>query len=384
MWDVPDPDLYLATLRKSHSQFVFLEVLKDGEVVASMQSGVISDPQSGLITNSIGGSISVSQTTIRRSGTVNLIDVSGKQIPDSADDLFAPFVTELRVWVGVNYWDGSGSCLIPIVTMIITNVDAAYPQISLTGYDRMWTLGTFSAPYSIAAGTNIATALTDLLSANVPSSRFTINFSGGTSEDVTTALLYDVDTPVSDAAFALAELAGWDLYCDPVGTFTAANQPTTDDDPVITYQVGPGSLLSARPKISIASPGELYNAVIFTGEGGATGTTPFRGYAEDNDPKSLSYVARVGTRILFASSPLITTQSMADKAAKTRLSSILGIADTLTVPIIPNHALEVGDVIHVISPEQNIDEKVIIDSFSAPLRASDGAMELSCRARIIR
>lgn len=382
MW--PVSDLYLATLARSHSQSIYLEVLKDGLVVADLQSGVIVDPTTGLKTQSIGGSIQVDKTTIRRSGTISFVDVSGMQLPDDAGDLFAPFVTELRVWVVVNYWDGSGFEKVPIATLVITNLDNDYPQMTITGYDRMWTLGTFVSPLKIPKGSNIADALTSVLATNVPTSRFEINIPAGTVEEVTPNVLwYDVDTPVTDVAFKLTEMAGWDLCCDPMGRFVTTDQPSTDDQPVLTYRPGPFSMLANHPKRSVAAAGELYNAVVFTGEGGAS-TSIFRGYAEDDDPSSLSYVGRVGVRVLFASSPLITTQGQADRAARTRLNGILGISDTLTVPVIPNHALESGDVIHVVDSSQNLDQNVIVDSFPVPLRASDGVQELSCRSKVIR
>jgi hypothetical protein len=109
-----------------------------------------------------------------------------------------------------------------------------------------------------------------------------------------------------------------------------------------------------------------------------------RGYAQDDNPNSLTYVGRIGVRVYFDSSPLVTTQDGANLAARTTLQRILGISDTIVAPIIPNHALESGDVAHVIDPDQNIDRTVIVDSFPIPLRASDGTQELTCRSQVIR
>jgi hypothetical protein len=122
--------------------------------------------------------------------------------------------------------------------------------------------------------------------------------------------------------------------------------------------------------------------VAFTSEP-ATGT-PKRGYSQDNDPSSPTYVNNVGVRPLFASSPLMTTQAQVNKAAKTRLQNILGFPQTVNVPIIPNPAHESGDVVILQDPEQGIDMPVIVDSFTVDLLASAGQMDLTCRGRVIR
>lgn len=379
MW--PVSQLYLDTLSKPHDQFVFVEVLKDGRVITSLDSSKLVDPITGISTQAIGGSIQVDKTTIRRSGTISFLDPSGTLIPDDSADLFAPFVTEIRVWVGVKYWDDSGSEKVPVATLVITDVSGEYPLITINGYDRMWLLSKFAAPYTVAKNINYTTALATLLQANVPSSRLSLNLPI-VSEDSTSLLSFDVDSEVSDAAFQLATAANLELYVDPMGTFVTHDQPTTEDPPVMSYTPGAGSVMM-RPKRAISSAGEIYNAVVFTGEGGSANAV-YRGYAQDNDPTSLTYVGRMGVRPYFESSPLMSSNAQCDKAALTTLHRILGIADTIIVPAIPNHALEGGDVLHIVDPVQGIDRNVILDSFSVPLRASDGVQELSCRSKVIR
>jgi hypothetical protein len=394
MW--PVTQRYLDTLTRSHTQVSYMEIIKDGVVAATLSSGSLLDPTTGLSLSSIGGSVQVSKTTIRRSCTVVLLDVSGQLMPSDAGDLLAPYVTEIRLWVGVRYWDAplpavssspftaTPSSLdpeteyVPVGTFVITDLDNQYPQITITGYDRMWILGQFTAPYAIANGTNVIDALSTLLSAQVPASRLATNFP--TSEKVTGALLYDAQTDTTAAAFDLVTPSGWDLYVDPVGTFMITPQPSTDDDPILTYTTSTGNMM--RPKHAITSGGTLYNAVVFTGESAAT--TPVRGYAQDDDPNSLTFVGRVGVRPYFESSPLMKTVDACNAAARTRLRAILGTADTLIVPIIPNHALECGDVIHVIDPTQGIDTNVITDSFTIGMRASDGVQDVTCRSKVIR
>lgn len=392
MW--PVTQRYLDTLAKPHTQLSYIEILKDGDVVATMESGTLLDPDSGLPVHNLGGRIDVSKTTIRRNGTINLLDVSGQLSPDTADDLLAPYVTEIRAWVGVRYWNAPPPALVatattstlqdeaefvPIGTLVITDLDVNYPAITITGYDRAWHLTNFPSVYSVPGSSNIIDAVTDILATFVPTSKFEVNFP--TSDKTTGPTLnFDADAASADAVYQMITILGWDLYPDPMGVWTITPQPSTEDDPVLEYVSGPGSMLAGRPKHTVG--GDPVNAVVFTGEGAET--VPVRGYAQDDDPTSLTYVDRIGVRTYFASSPLMTTNAQCDLAARTRLTSVLGSADTMSVPGIPNHALESGDVIHVVDPDQDIDAKVIVDSFSTNMRASDGVQDLTCRSKVIR
>jgi hypothetical protein len=165
-----------------------------------------------------------------------------------------------------------------------------------------------------------------------------------------------------------------------MGTFTVAAQPTTDDPPVLELAPAPGASLMRPQRHTGESIGQMFNAVVFTSEGGST--APLRGYAQDDDPSSRTYVDRVGIRPYFASQPGLTTSDQCNQMALTWLRSILGIATELGVPIMPNHALESGDVIHVTDDQQGIDEAVIVDSFTVALRASAGPQLLTCRPRV--
>jgi hypothetical protein len=127
----------------------------------------------------------------------------------------------------------------------------------------------------------------------------------------------------------------------------------------------------------------MTNAVVFTNESGSA-AVPLRGYAQDDNPSSLTYVGRVGVRPTFASSPLMTTQDQVNKAARTQLQRTLGVSDIVTLTVVPVHALGAGDVIRVTDPTVQIDSKYISDQFTVNLRAADGPMEVACRSQVIR
>src|SRR6266496_2500904 len=99
MW--PVSQRFLDTLARSHTQLCYVDILHDGQVVATLDNGTVTDPVTGEVASLIGGSISVDRTTIRRNGTVDFVDVSGQLLPGEVTDLFLPWYTELRIWMGV-------------------------------------------------------------------------------------------------------------------------------------------------------------------------------------------------------------------------------------------------------------------------------------------
>jgi hypothetical protein len=394
MWPVSQH--YLDTIARPHTQLAYVDVLKDGAMIASSFGGLLVDPDTGQTAQTLSGSVSVDKTSIRRSGSVTFLDVSGQLMPQDVDSLFAPFSTEIRIWVGVRYWDSPLAAVtdpatnittlpvdtefVPLATLVVTKVSGDYPQLTVSGYDRMFLLTQFPAAYSVPAGTDILAALGTLISASLPAGRISLNLPA-VSELTAGALLWDANSEIQDAAHQLAQAAGMQLFVDPMGTFTATDEPSTDDAPVMTYAPGQFSMMQ-RPKREISGE-QMRNAVIFTGES-ADGTTPVRGYAEDDDPASLTYVGRAGIRTYFESSPIIKTTAQAGAAAVTALRRILGLTDAITVAVMPNHALECGDVIYLQDDQQNISYPVLIDSFAPTLRASDGWMQLTCRNRVLR
>jgi hypothetical protein len=382
MW--PVSDRFLQTLARSHERRTFVEILRNGTVTDVLDSTTLPDPATGTLIQSVAGSIQVDRTAVRRSGTVNFLDISATASPAEAISLFPPLITEIRPWVGVRYWDATAADLnpyeyVPIATLVVSSVDTSnYPQVTVQGYDRMWMVGPTVGATKITSGTLIADAMKLFLGRQIPASRLDTTGIVNT-EHTLPGLLYSENDNAAEKLADMAAAAGQVLFVDPMGVFTTTDEPSTTDDPVMTLAPGPLAVMM-RPQHSIDAS-QAYNAVVFTGEG--AGNTPVRGYAQDDNPDSVTYVDRVGVRPLFESSPLVTTTSQAVRAAKSRLRNVLGIPDTLSVPIIPNPALESGDVILVTDPDQGIDYPVVVDGFTVGLQASEG-MVLKCRARVLR
>ena len=83
-----------------------------------LQSGKMIDPNTLLPLRITGGSVQVSRTTIRRTCTVTTVDPSGILPPETVYDLLAPYSTEIRLYVGVRYWDA------PLPTLLLSGPPA--------------------------------------------------------------------------------------------------------------------------------------------------------------------------------------------------------------------------------------------------------------------
>lgn len=369
-----------AALAGSGDQVARVEILADGQPVATIDGTL---PGSSLI----GGGVTVERSVVRRHGEVTLVDVSGALTPTDARSLLVPLRGEVRLWVGRRFVDatwaeqqaGTDVELVPVGTLVVVDVDLDYPTIRLSGcYDRMWIAANtrFTAPLVVAAGTNVATAITQLLTAVIPASKLALSLP---ATDLTTgALTYDEQSSPADAVTAMATAAGWSVYADPMGTIVAvAEVDATPDAVVASYVAGPGSmLLKARRNLSGQG---VFNAVLAVGEDPAL-TAPVRGYAEDTDPGSITYAAEVGVFAEFYGSPLLRTSAQALLAAQTKLRRDGGIVDTVAVTGLPDPTLEAGDVLQV-DDQRGITRLLVADSF--PVSLTPGQQDIACRSTVI-
>lgn len=378
MW--PASDRFRAALATSHAVVSRVDILSGGEVVASIDG---TAPEAGDL---VDGTVQVERAVVRRRCDVTFADPDSALTPTDARSLLAPLRSEIRLWTGLRFPDatyaerlaGTDVELVPVGTFGVVDVDLDYPAVQVSGFDRMWIAAQtrFTAPYVVAAGTNVATALTQLLTAVIPASKLALSIP--TTDLTTGALVYDEQSSPADAAVALATAAGWTLYADPMGTITARPEvDVTSDAVVASYVAGESSmLLKARRGLQGAG---VFNAVVATGE--ATDlTAPVRGYAEDVDPNSITYAAQVGVFSRFYGSPLLRTASQALLAAQTLLRREGGIADVVAVSALPDPTLEAGDVISV-DDGRGITRLLAADAFGVHLTAS--AQELTCRSTVV-
>jgi hypothetical protein len=82
--------------------------------------------------------------------------------------------------------------------------------------------------------------------------------------------------------------------------------------------------------------GDAFNAVIITGTS-SSNSTGFRGEAYDTDPHSPTrWLGPFGKKPLFENSELITSNGQALRKAQGRLQQVAGLAESLSIPAVPN------------------------------------------------
>lgn len=356
---------FLAALTASHTLAVQVDVLRGGAVILEAVP---------VIT----GSVTLDRTaSIRGHCTVTLGGPGF--VPQSAFDAVTPFGNEIQVWRGVTLSTGPEVVSLGIFGIDNIKVDDEGGTIAFDGYDRAQRVidADFESTYTVPAGQNYGTAIQRLIDAGVPGLRY--QFDAVTA--LTPLLVFSDDSQGSRwaAALQMATSVGCDLYFDGDGVCVLTAVPDPGGDPNIDLHDGDGGVVVTLSEVWDRST--AYNRVIAYSSNPAPGVTPPRAVATDSDPTSPTFYGDVfGRKPLHYSSEFITTTTQAQTSADALLRQNLGIAQTLSLAVIPNPALEPGDIASVRRQTLGVNEVDVIDSLTIPLDEST-AMTAGVRAR---
>lgn len=397
----PVSTAFLAAVQTSHEVATRVEVLDDGAVTLTLDT--VTD-----------GGVTLDQTAATR-GRVDVTIIDPDLVPGDPAAALAPYGNELRVYRGVTFyetsttdsgssggqtWDvtliGGGDPAPPEVTVTRTPIPELVSlgifridettvtdgpgglEIRCAGMDRSVRMidARFEEPYTVAEGTNVATAIQDCALAAWPA--ITTNL---TATSITTPLLLGDEG--GDRWKFMQDLAasiGHSLYFDGDGVLVTRPVATPAGTPTVTLAEGNGGvLLTAGRRWNRQG---TYNRVIATGENPAEGTAPARGIATDENPASPTYYyGSYGKVPRFYSSQFLTTDTQAADAAQAILNRELGTTQQIDFGAVVNPALEPDDVVTITRERAGISEAHVIDSLTIPLAAS-GAMTGRTRAVI--
>lgn len=236
----------------------------------------------------------------------------------------------------------------------------------------------FLDPYQIVAGTTLAAAGSALLKSRFPG--IATDF-GNVTATVSATITYEAgaNSDPWKSARELFAAHGYDLAFDGLGVARARIIPDPASVvPVFDFGSGETSIvLGGSAKASLES---VYTGVVATGEGTDV-DVPVRAIVWDTDPASPTFwQGGAGQRPYFYSSPLLTTEEAAAKAASTILARVKGRSEQLAWPAIVNPALEPLDVVAVTFGSQRT--VCVIDSATIPLKASE-PMSANARATVL-
>lgn len=334
-----------------------------GGVVVTQASVIRTNPglQSSTVISGLellpGSEVSVDgAAAVRRTFRGAIADPTGVLAPKLQVDPLAPFGNELVISVGFRYLDGT----VETVPVGVFRLDEATStddgKISLTGRDRASVIqaAKFEQPYTIPAGTNLATAIRGIVSSRYPG---TLVYQYATTTLTLPLTVFEEGTRSGDPwanAQDLAQAGGFVLSFAPDGSNVLAPIPNpTAAASVWTYAPGPDALIVGAGNVLTGK--DVANVVVLAIEG--TGQTqPWRSVAAVTDSTSPIYPSGAFGRrpkFIVQSTPIITTQAQIDVIAAGLLLQYAGGGEQLAYQAAPHPAHDADDVIYVQSPLLN-------------------------------
>lgn len=309
-----------------------------------------------------GGSVTVDRgQAVRRTCTVTTADVS--LIPRTEADKLTVYGARLRISRGVDYGDGSVE-LVPLGVFRLDAVDGdpVFGPATLAGKSLECVVADdkFTDPYT-ATGT-VGSAISALVHRSIPDAEILLTVADAAIGSRT----WDVEGDPWAAAQEVAAAAGAEVYCNADGVFVIAELPDPlTTQPAWTVSAGEGGVYIKGTRGMTSA--NVFNGVLARGENVADGVAASRWLATDDDPGSPTYWGGpFGHRPMFYSSSTLTSSSACRLAAELKLRAAKAPNAKGDFSSLPNPALEPGDVLRVIHPD-NSKELHQAQSFTVPL-----------------
>lgn len=339
-----------------------IEVLYSDAVVTTLS--VVTD-----------GSVSIDEVAVRRSLDLTMVDPDGTLTPADARDLLAPKGTEIRLYKGLDTAPGVTEWVPLGVFGIVKPVVSAHQPgtvIKVKAFDRVDAVRSrrFSSPWKISGGTPTYQAISDIVT-----SRLTVPVRIAATGNTTPEVVFDELSDPWDAVRSIASADSLVAFFDPLGMLVVT--PDAETETGVEYSPGEQSLL-LKSERAISSD-TTYSGVIV--KGGHPDVDPIRSVLWDTDPKSPTYyLGPFGKRPYGYTSPLITTQAMADAAAATILPRVTKMRQEVVLTTIGHPGHEIGDVVIITDPKSRTTGRYTIYGGKVPLRI--GQIEWKLRASL--
>lgn len=305
----------------------------------------------------------------RRSASITCIDDAGDLVPGEAADLLAPYGNELAIYRGLIV-DGAPE-QIPLGVMRIQKSDAKWAggvvSVQLSASDRSQRVidDLFTDYFTVADGTNLATAIMQLVSPALPANQV-YNFAP-CSTTITSQTYAPGDNRWSgNGATSLAAAGGFRLYFDQTAALVLT--PVTDPAlvaPAAVLAPGQASVLTTAEQTLDRSNAK--NIVVVTLQGSAI-DTPLVAVAMDEDPSSPTYVGgNFGNAVLSISSSTLTTIDDGQTYATSQLLLQKGATQQAQLSSIVLEQLDANDVIELAVPKVKLNNRYVLDQLSIPI-----------------
>jgi hypothetical protein len=242
-------------------------------------------------------------------------------------------------------------------------------QISGVDQSRQVSRNTWQDVYYIPANTNYATAIQEIVDNRLPGLAYNFQSTPFVTPKIVLGTQLGND-PWQDAQ-DLATAIGFELFFDAAGICTLREIPDpATGQSVWTFTDGANPTIAQLDRT--LTDQTTYNYVICYGES-VDNAEPVQAVAFDNDPNSPTYyLGPYGIVSTTFQSAMITTAAQAQAAANALLLAVKGASENVALTVVPNPALEPGDVVTVEVSDAKITGTFLINDMQTPLSAGEG------------
>jgi hypothetical protein len=371
----PVSDRFLEAVVSSHTRTSKAVLLNNGLPVMELP---ITD-----------GSVTVDRNAnVRRTCKVR---IEGREdlIPQHGSDVLFPRVNEMQLWSGVS-WDENDEEIVPLGVFRIVGPDMTLEDftsvIQLDGVDRSDRAegNRITKPWVVPSKKAYWSEIRRFIAAVDPRARFNFNNVGY----LTPQIIFDIGTkPWSDGAMKMAASVGHELAYDVMGVCCLQEEPDPSSDPIVTVWIeGEGNAVTDLQRVLDSQYGYNHVAIRSFTSTGQEG--PVVAEAFDNNPLSPTYVGNppgssdYGLVTYFASSGFLNTLAQCQVYANSTLQRVLGAGEIVSGKIIPNPALDVGDIVSAQYSPMKVYGDFVLDTLEIPL--GEGDMSFVAQRRQVR
>lgn len=367
--------LYRSVLGAPHRRFVRIDIHSgNGTLLNSLiPQNMRGEPEGGLVF--LNGFLSATLAS-RVARTLNL-SVPESLYPNLTTDLLAPFGNEIRAYYGVTLGDGDTGYSWQVFRgkiRVVTKTSEGDCQI-LCGDRANDVLDVaFASPENSQPGNLVFAEFQRLVTGAVADATF------GPSDTFlkpVEALTWEFDR--GSALDELARSVGALWYPLANGDFVLRAIPWTVDSPaVLTLTDLPGGTVNSWTRSR--SRELIFNVVTVTGER-LNGDVPVFATATDNLVTSPTFVGgNFGVKSIVERLQTPATQGGAQTTADTLLRNYVAPVEEWSLGVVPDAALELGDVLQL--QVDGVDVTQVVTGFSLPLDLS-GNMSVSTRSLVV-
>jgi len=313
------------------------------------------------------------------------VDTTGALLPVGTNALLAPYGSEITVSkivtdpaTGTSYTLQQG--VFRIASVSLSTDASGGVKIDITGDDRAAYISRqrFSSVLTLTSGRTINQAISDVLDNLDGTARaYPRSLAASTYTIDSKYVLMDQDPWQTICDLALA--AGQEAYISHLGVVTTVSIPSMDAlaTPTWTYLEGSTNVVVDVSRTLDGTA--VRNGIQLSGTNIGTGS--FRSDVYDTSSSSPTNSASVfGKQPETIDSSYVRTQAQATAVAQTLLSTVVG--QPLEFSIVPNPAMDVGDVVQVQSSRLGFISNMLVDTIDMPLEPT-GVMRVTGRSRTL-